>query len=315
MRRRDLFGLLAAGVVEAGVSKQRLTVIADEAGASPEEWIAFARRHGLSHLEMRGIRLNGEGFLMESLAPEQLKPVAAKLRDAGLKVSFFNSALLKFTLPGTTAVSTEEFYENYYRKRGWTAQAMFDQREELLKRSIAAAQTMGAKSMRTFSFWRVAQPETIRSRLVDVLAGMAETARREGMDLLVETEGSTNIATSREARAVLDLTPAKNVGLNWDPQNSLKLEPDVFPAGYEKLPKKRIRNVQLKQEGLFGDAGGQGKLDWAGIIARLERDGYRGFYGLETHVGTGSEKYENSNRCMVEMQRIAGSIGKGARHT
>jgi sugar phosphate isomerase/epimerase len=92
--------------------------------------------------------------------------------------------------------------------------------------------------------------------------------------------------------------------LNWDPQNSAAVEPDVFPAGYERLPKKRIGNVQVKAEGLIG----RGKaLDWIGIVAALRRDGYTGLFSLETHLGeTAAARLEVSHECMTKLVRILG---------
>jgi sugar phosphate isomerase/epimerase len=187
---------------------------------------------------------------------------------------------------------------------------MYADREERLKRALDAAQAMGATSLRTFTFWRVAEPRSLYPRLVDLLGSMGETVRRAGCELLVETEYATNVATCEEMRDIMAMLPARNIGINWDPQNSLMLEKDVFPAGYEKLPKARIRNVQIKAAGLFGNSDGSGILDWAGIMSRLHRDGYKGLFGLETHYGSGPRNYAMSEKCMAEMQRIAATVGK-----
>ncbi|HUQ94613.1 MAG TPA: TIM barrel protein, partial [Bryobacteraceae bacterium] len=116
----------------------------------------------------------------------------------------------------------------------------------------------------------------------------------------IETEFATNVATSEEMRDLLLKLPSKAIGINWDPQNSLVLEPDVFPQGYRKLPRERILNVQIKAEGLFG----KNKLDWASILRTLDADGYQGMFGLETHHGGGPENHAMSHKCMDELVRL-----------
>ncbi|MBI3209616.1 MAG: hypothetical protein HYZ37_12050, partial [Candidatus Solibacter usitatus] len=110
-------------------------------------------------------------------------------------------------------------------------------------------------------------------------------------------------ATSEEMRDLVAKLPA-SLGINWDQQNSLSLERDVFPGGYHKLPKNRIENVQIKAEGLFGAK----KLDWAAIIQALLADGYKGLFALETHHGQGEQNYRMSVQAMNELARIAASL-------
>ena len=54
----------------------------------------------------------------------------------------------------------------------------------------------------------------------------------------------------------------------------------VTPEGYAALPKKKIRNVQIKGKSILGPQ----LLDWTGIFNALEKDGYTGKVGLETHI-------------------------------
>jgi sugar phosphate isomerase/epimerase len=67
------------------------------------------------------------------------------------------------------------------------------------------------------------------------------------------------------------------------------------------LQKKRICNVQTKGKSLLEV---NDKIDWASIFHALERDGYRGQVGLETHYFDGT-KIEKSHLSMQEMLRIA----------
>ncbi len=296
MRRRDLLiAALAAFPLSAAakLGRDRLSVITDEIGTF-DEAIEFAKQHRLKWLEIRA-------YL--PIPDAELKMMRRKLDDAGIRVSFLNSALLKFTLPGTNPLAPEEYYESLYRKAGLTPEKLYADREETLKHTIHSAQVMGVKLIRGFTFWRTAEPAKLLSRLAEAYQGMVETAKKQGITICVENEYSTNVATSDEVVALLNRVPG--LMLNWDPQNSVRIgEKDAFPAGYAKLPKDRLLNVQVKAEGLIGPGE---SVDWKGIFQALNRDGYQGCIGLETH--THKSKAENiaaSHRCIERMVEIAG---------
>ena len=133
-----------------------------------------------------------------------------------------------------------------------------------------------------------------------VIAEMAEIAARDKMQLLVENEGACNVVTCAEVAEFLKLLPQKNVGFNWDPLNGTSQKETPFPDGYALLPKKRIWNVQMKGHSLLDE---ERKLDWRSIFAQLDKDGYRGCAGLETHYFDGT-LIEKSNLSVKEIIRI-----------
>ncbi len=306
-RRQFLAAALGSRLLDASVfDRSRLAIIADEAGDTPEEWVSFAHRYRLTHLEMRAIIQSGHPVMLDDLPAAELRSIAARLASEGIKVSFFNSALLKYTLPGTVPVAKEDWYESLYARRRLTPEILYRTRRERLRRALEAAHILGTNLLRTFTFWRVRDPRSLYPRLVDLIGEMGEEAKSANMKLLVETEFATNAATSAEIRDLLALLPSPSIGINWDPQNSLVLEPDVFPAGYRKLPRNRIWNVQLKAEGLFG-VNGKNKLPWDEIFHTLRNDGYQGLFGLETHFGQGAANFAMSRRAMEEVIRLAGA--------
>ncbi len=65
---------------------------------------------------------------------------------------------------------------------------------------------------------------------------MALTAEREKVYLLIENEGSQNIATSAELADIMKLIPSKWVGFNWDPHNAYGKETS-YPDGYNCCPR------------------------------------------------------------------------------
>jgi sugar phosphate isomerase/epimerase len=292
MTRRSLIASVLAAPAFAATrfDRSRLSVLTDEIGTL-DEAIAFAREYRLKWVELRAYRPEPESHW---------RSVKAKLDEAGLGVSFFNSALLKYTLPGTTAVKWEDFYENLYKKENLTPDKLFAAREEALSQSIAAAKVLGAPAIRTFAFWRVADPKSVESRVIELLKPMAARCEREGLVLALENEYATNTGTTSEAMAVVAKTPG--LALNWDPQNAVALGETADGASAARIPAARLANVQIKAEGLVGP--GQA-IDWAGIFAALERNGYGGRFGLETHTLKGPEvNVPASHRSMKRMLEL-----------
>ncbi|HUQ95237.1 MAG TPA: hypothetical protein VM120_26405, partial [Bryobacteraceae bacterium] len=158
MKRRAFLGAALALPCLAKLSRSRLTIIADESGSSIDDWIAFARKYRLEALEMRAIQKDGNGVMLDSMAPEELRPIAKRLATEGLRVSFLNSALLKYTLPGTVPVTKEDWYEKLYARLHLTPETMYASRDERLKRALDSAHILGTDKLRTFAFWRVKDP-------------------------------------------------------------------------------------------------------------------------------------------------------------
>ncbi len=293
-RRRALSLTLAAlPLRSASMDRTRLSILTDEIGTL-DEAIVFAKHHRLKWVEIRAYR---------PASAATLKDMRRKLDDAGLGVSFYNSALLKFTLPGTAAVAKEDFYENLYAREGLTPEKLYAQRDDTLKRTIEAAHALGVSRIRGFTFWRVADPAALLPRLSEAYSGMVAEAAKSRIVLCVENENATNTATTAETVALLERVPG--LQLNWDPQNSVSRgEKGVFPLGYSLIPKTRLANIQVKAEGLIGPGN---PVDWAGIFRALRKDGYEGCVGLETHTLKGPEvNVPASHKCMERMIELAG---------
>jgi sugar phosphate isomerase/epimerase len=105
---------------------------------------------------------------------------------------------------------------------------------------------------------------------------------------VIENEESCNAATGREVAQILAITPAVNVGANWDVGNGYWLGEVSFPDGYNALDKKRIWHMHLK--GVECDSNlkncsetfaGQGDVDLVRQFRRLVNDGYQETMSLE----------------------------------
>ena len=282
--------------------RSRLSAITDEIGKTPDESIAFAREYGLQWVELRNLPGGKEYIYLDEPV---LKATAASLRSNGLKVSFLNSSLMKFAWPGIEPARRRQESAEAAAKRKAAEGLRYERRMEDLKKALHAAQILGADKLRIFTGSRAAEPRQHYARIADILGEMAFVAEKEKIHLLVENEGSCNVGTSQESADFIKLIPSKWVGLNWDPQNSLGLKEVPFPDGYNTLPKKRILNVQYKGKGIMPDS--KDKLDWKAILQALDKDGYKGCVGQETHIFDGT-LIQAAHISMKEMLRIVGEL-------
>lgn len=279
------------------IDYSRVSAVTDECANTEAGAVKFATDHGLKWVELRAVPGVKASYHLWDEA--NLKASAKMLADAGVRVSFLNTPLLKYTLPGTVIERKNDTPEAR-QKREARDQVLFDRRLEDLRKSIRAAQILGVDKVRTFNFLRVAEPEKIYPRIAEVLNEMAKIAEAEHIHLLLENETSCNSVSCEEMAAMLKLVPSKYVGINWDAMNGMGLKEEPYPAGYRKLPKKRIGNVQIKGKTLLDYPE---KLDWKAIFAALEKDGYQGQVGLETHI-FGPQLFDHSHTCLNTLKRM-----------
>lgn len=300
-RRTFLSGIALTPALLAAKKKidwSRISVLTDEVAKTPQEALDFARQYAVQWIELRGIPGARQDYALAET--DILKSAAKEFRAHGLKVSFLNTGLLKFGLPGTEPRRARQETPEAKAKRLASEQARFDRRLEDLDKAIRAAEIFDVRKIRVFAFMRVEDPRALFPRLAEILGEYTHKAEKAGVQLLLENEGSCNVATSAELAEICKLVSSKAFGINWDPLNGVGHKETPFPDGYALLPTKRIGNVQIKGKSLLDP---QQKLDWAGIFDALAKDGYPGQVGLETHYFDGT-LIEKSHLCMKELRSI-----------
>ena len=309
MTRREL---LAAGAAFATcatplmaakthIDKSRISAITDEIGLSTEESIAFAHHYGMQNVEIRNPPGKREYF---TLPEPEIKADADLFAKEGLKVTFVNTSLLKFTWPGTEAARRRTETPEARDKRLAAEKLRWDQRGEDLQRVIRCAHIMGCDKVRVFAGSRVADPTMVYQMIADTLGEMSKVAEKEKVYLLLENEGSQSVATAAELADVMKLIPSKWVGYNWDPHNAYGKE-KAYPEGYSLLPKERMLNLQIKGKGVMPES--PEKEDWRAIFAALNNDGYEGKIGLETHLFDGT-LITAAHKSMDEIMKIVREV-------
>jgi sugar phosphate isomerase/epimerase len=303
-RREWLAAAACASTLRARshIDRSSISAITDEIGLTKDQAIAFAHEYGLHFVEIR----NPPGSRKEyfELSDAEIKADALRFADEGLKVSFVNTSLLKFAWPGMEPIRGQPEEADARAKRLAAEKQRWDRRMDDLHKAIRCAQFMGADKVRVFTGSRVAAPISTYPVVAETLGQMALEAEREKIFLLIENEASQNVATSAELAEVLKLISSKWVGLNWDPHNAYGRETS-YPDGYALLPKKRILNVQVKAKGVMPSS--PEKEDWKAIMQALDRDGYKGKIGLETHIFDGT-LIAAANASMREILRIVNEI-------
>lgn len=300
LRRHFVAGLAAIpmSAAKTALGRDRLSAVTDEMGRTPAEAIEFAHKFGLKFLELRGIPGAKKHYYQGT--EEELKQAAKEFREAGIKISYFNTPFFKITLPGTAPVFAKPETPEATQRRIERDTAAFDRRKTDIEKAIRAAHLLDVDKIRAFGFLRVAEPATAMQRVAEILGESAEACQKEGIKILVENEYPCNVATSEELAMLMKFLPEKSVGINWDPLNAFHRGERVFPDGYNALPKKRLGNIQVKGRSLLDE---KERLDWAAIFAALKKDGYKGKIGLETHYFDGT-MFEKSAICMDQLVKM-----------
>jgi sugar phosphate isomerase/epimerase len=309
MTRREL--LAGSAVCAAGrlwarsrFDKSHVSAITDEIGNTTDDAIAFAHQYGLSFVEIRDRRAQTRKEYFQ-LSEAEIREDALRFQKEGLKVSFVNTSLLKFAWPGMEPARRRNETPEGRDRRLAAEKVRWERRTEDFHKAIRCAQIMGCDKLRVFTGSRVADPQTAYSRIAETIGGeMAAIAEKQKVFLLIENEGSQNVATSAELAEIIKLIPSKWVGFNWDPHNAYGKETS-YPDGYSLLPKKRMLNLQVKAKGVMPSS--PEKEDWKAIFQALERDGYKYKVGLETHIFDGT-LIQAAHTSMEEILRIVGEL-------
>src|SRR6185295_7440999 len=102
-------------------------------GNTTEEAIQFAHQYGLSFIEIRNVPKKREYFQM----PEaEIKADALLFKKEGLKVSFVNTSLMKFTWPGMEPARQRQETPEAKERRLAAEKLRWDNRLEDLKKAI-----------------------------------------------------------------------------------------------------------------------------------------------------------------------------------
>lgn len=262
----------------------RLCVITDEISQDLAHALDVCEDEGVSTVELRAVG----GANIVSHDDGGLEEIKAMIEGRGFRVGAIASPFLKCHLSGDGAPEgATHFAASASREEQWG----------ILDRSFEVARLFGAPLVRSFSFWRVPDPEDVRDEVAGVIVEAAERTGAAGLTLGIENEHACNLATGTETRWVLDRATSPALGVIWDPGNEAVMDSEPFPGGYEQV-RDRVVHVHLKDADANGNwtKMGTGVIDYAGQFRALAEDGYEGLLSLETHYEVPDGGAEKASR-------------------
>jgi sugar phosphate isomerase/epimerase len=241
----------------------KIAIATDEISRDLATALELGLSWGVRNFEIRGL---GAGRVPD-LTPAETDELLAATAAWGVNVSALSPGVFKIPLDDPRVES---------------------QITDTLPRTYDLAARLGAKIVIVFGFL---MPQGAREAdyprpLLDVFHRVAEEARAAGFTLTLENEPSCWIGTGATAARVMAELNHPNLRLNWDPANSAWAGGDPYPAEYEAV-RPYVAHLHIKDI-VRGDPPrgvplGEGEIDWAGQVDALRRDGYDGFWTVETH--------------------------------
>lgn len=284
----SMLGLAALGSenVFGAVSPSsfKLGVITDEADANLAHVLSdFVPKYHLRWVELRDLQFNGRNVYLSTHGTDaEVRQVKEQLQRANVRLSVLDSGVYKIPLPGTTPLGHNEADLN-------KVSSHYHEQLDQLKHAAHVAHMLGTRKVRIFAFSRIAHPDTVFNRVVDELHKALEVARQEDIDLVLENEFDTNIATGDETARLFKTITDRRLQHNWDPGNNFAIGDTPFPDTWNKLDHSRIHHVHLKDamwlpgHKLKWMPVGSGKIDFVGQFKALKAINYQGTMSLETH--------------------------------
>jgi len=278
----------------------RLGVITDEISEDLEHALAVCNDLNIREVELRSI---WNTSIVEH-NDDALGRIERMLADGGFAVCGIASPFLKCHIAGDGAAEGRTHS---------ATQTTRDQQWDVLARSLEVATRLNAPVVRTFSFWRVADPESVRDDILATLQDATERVRMAGKLLGLENEHACNIATGEEAAWYLERIPDATLGLIWDPGNEAALGHAPLPDGYNAV-RDRIHHVHIKDATSLGEPVGftvigEGIIPYEDQFRLLKEDGYDGVLSLETHFDLEGGREGATRACAAATREIAARAG------
>ena len=279
----------------------RLGVITDEISEDFDHALAVSAELGIRDIELRSI---WEKSIVDQ-DDEALGRIKSAVHNGGFNVVSIASPFLKTHITGGGAPAAGNTHS--------AGNATRAEQPAVLERTLKAADVLDAPIVRTFSFWRLDVPNSVREDILEELTRATETVHKAGLLLGLENEHACNIATGEESRWYLDRIADSTFGLIWDPGNEAALGSNPIPDAYE-LVKDRIHHIHLKDAISFEDgagftAVGDGAIDYVQQFKLLVRDGYDGVLSIETHYKKNGEKEPATRDSAAGIRRVAAEAG------
>lgn len=241
---------------------EKISGFSDEIAENTEEQFQTLNRFGMHYFEPRGI----DGKNISLLTEAELYRLKKLMDEYGIRASSIGS-------PAGKVKVTDDFASHF----------------EVVKNVVNAANILGAKYIRVFSFYHEEDTEWTEKEREEVfrrLKLMVDYAKEREVVLLHENEKGIYGDTADRCLEIMQEFAGPNFMAVFDPANFVQVGEDTKSA-YEKLkPYIAYMHIKdaLKDSGSVVPAGyGDGNVEY--ILRDLFDSGYDGFLSLEPHLG------------------------------
>ena len=228
--------------------------------------LQFARQHGFSAVELRGLQGNMDLPSHAIFAPEHIEQTKKQIRDSKLRIACVSSSA--------------NLYMDEPEKR---AKELSDAR-----RFIDLASSLGAPYVRVFggkaeSDKNPVPDDATKSRVAAGLGELGKDAGPKGVTVIIESHD--HFTSSATLKDVLAAANSDYVGLLWDAHHTFATS-NEDPEFTVKQVGRWIRHTHLKDSVGKGEdrkyvLTGTGNVPIEGQIKALQSIGYKGFYCFE----------------------------------
>lgn len=248
-------------MTESSLSFRR-SVVTDEISQDLDRAVAMARAFGLAGIEVRSVW----GKTIHELTDDQLSRLKRTADAAGLEIAAVDPPFLK------CAVDDEDEWREHKR---------------ILDRSLRAADRLGARVVRGFTFWRKGELAEYWDQIIAAYDEVRPAIERSGLIVGIENEHSCMVGQSEPLARLVDEIGSPSIRALWDPANG-------FHAGESITSEICRRVIPLTVHVHWKDARREGdKVEHAivdegevglDVASRaLQELGYTGWVSLETH--------------------------------
>jgi sugar phosphate isomerase/epimerase len=252
----------------------RLAIVSDEAATRFIEAVKVCLPLGIRAYELRNL----PGGRVPYVQPEAIAEVQALIATHGLRIIGISPGFCKRPLDDP-AIETE-------------LTAGLDAAFGLLDR-------LGTRRMTVFSFLRTGSQASVPPRVFDLLGRAEARCCAQGVEMLIENSPQCWADTGEH---LSEIATATGVRVTWDPANAAAAGGEGYPAGYIAV-RDLVTHFHAKnwQPGIGHVYITGGVVDFEGQVAALQRDGYAGYYCIESHRWSDPAATETNTRQLLDI--------------
>jgi sugar phosphate isomerase/epimerase len=238
----------------------QLSGFGDEIDADPRVQVAVLQALGANHIDVR----SAWGTNIVQMSDEQLSELAVLFSGKKMGVSAIASPIGKVDV-----------------------ELPVEHEVERLRRVITAAQALGTKYIRIFSFYYEGRgADEVRDDVITRMRALAETAEEAGVILLHENEKDIFGDIPSRVLDIIETVNSPALRVCWDAANFVQVGIKPFDEAYSML-RPYLEYVHVK-DALFSDASvvpaGEGDGQVQQTMNALRDSRYSGFVSLEPHL-------------------------------